>query len=216
MKPSQNEQGMEAWRFDRLGIPTASQYGALLARGRNGSKSSTRENYKMTLALERLTQKPTDTISTPAMERGTEFEPVARFAYELHTGNKVEESGFRRHEILNTGASPDGLVQVDNWKGEGAGGIEIKNRTPAHHLEAMRSGKIPAIYIPQVQGNLMNHPEANWWDWISYNADFPANAKLVIVRAYRDEDYIAKLEAEIQLFNDEVDAIVAETEQFEN
>ncbi len=204
--PSQHEQGTDAWKKERLGIPTASQYGAVLAKSRSGGKSAVRENYKAELLLERLTGEPSDNIHTDAMDWGNKMEAPARLQYSLTTGNDVIESGFRRHDILDTGSSPDGLIKKDNWKNEGQGGLEIKSRNPAHHLEALRTGKVPNFYIPQIQGNMMNHPEAKWWDWVSFNPRYPAEAQLVIIRVYRDEEYIKTLEAKLLIFQQELEA----------
>jgi putative phage-type endonuclease len=45
---------------------------------------------------------------------GTEFEATAREAYEVETGNLVEETGFWAHPTIPwLGASPDGLVGRD-------------------------------------------------------------------------------------------------------
>lgn len=76
-KASNIEQGTHEWFMERLGIPTASQYGTVLSKGRGGNKSTTRENYKVLLAIERLTNKPTESITTSAMTRGQELEDPA-------------------------------------------------------------------------------------------------------------------------------------------
>lgn len=45
---------------------------------------------------------------------GSEFEPMARSAYEVETGNMVIETGFWVHPTFDwLGASPDGLIGTD-------------------------------------------------------------------------------------------------------
>lgn len=209
MDTTTHEQGTEDWYKDRLGIPTASRYGDILAKrgGLARYASTSRKNYLAELLTERLTGQPYSRYGKTAyMDWGTQMEPAARLRYELETGNTVEERGLKKHLFLETGASADGIVEIDNWRGEGKGGIEIKNRTPAHHLEALTTGKVPSIYIPQIQGNMMCDKERLWWDWVSYAPDFSENAQIVIVRVYRDEDYIKNLEIEVALFIDELNA----------
>lgn len=53
---------------------------------------------------------------------------------------------------------------------------------------------------------MMCDKERLWWDWVSYAPDFSENAQIVIVRVYRDEDYIKNLEIEVALFIDELKA----------
>jgi len=86
------------------------------------------QNYLWQLVAERETGLAEDTYVNADMQRGTEKEPIARAAYEAHTGTFVTQTGFWLHpEIPYFGASPDGLA--------GEGLIEI-NRTLARLLMA--------------------------------------------------------------------------------
>ena len=193
------EQGSEEWFAARLGKATASKFQDLLAKTKTGASAS-RTNYISQLVVERLTGVAPDFFTSKSMEIGTEREPMARMAYEIETGNIVQEVGFILHESLSCGASPDGLIGDD-------GGIEIKCPQPAAHLEYLQSDKAPAKYIAQIQGGLWVTGR-KWWDFVSFNPDFPPHLQLKIVRVMRDDDYIAKLEAEIKDALDEVEQIL--------
>ena len=54
-----DEQNTEAWFRRRMGVPTASQFGAVLAKG----EGKTRRTYMLKLAGEILTGKPMEGFS---------------------------------------------------------------------------------------------------------------------------------------------------------
>ena len=124
-----------------------------------------------------------------AMMIGTEREPLARALYEAHTGVLVDEVGFIKHLDLPCGASPDGLIGND-------GGIEIKCPQPAAHLEYLLYDEAPSKYMAQIQGCMWMSGRA-WWDFVSFNPDFPDHLQLKIVRVKRDDAFIEKIEKEI-------------------
>lgn len=192
-----NEQGSEGWHIERLGIPTASMYSALMAKG----EGKTRKAYMIKLAAERLTGKRAESFSNSHTDRGTEQEPYARLSYESLTGNAVQEVGFVRHPTLMTGSSPDGLIDTD-------GGAEIKSVIPTVQIETILKGGYPSSHRPQIQGNLWNTGRA-WWDFVSYSPDMPNGLDTYIFRVVRDEAYIKELEAEVIRFLAELDAMVA-------
>lgn len=189
-------QGTDEWRAARAGIATASNFSAILARGTKNEEATTRRNLRIKLVLERLTGRQAGGFESYATRQGTEREPLARQAYEVATGEIVRTVGFVRHDLLETGASPDGLIAAD-------GGLEIKSPEPAAHLEAIRAKRVPTQYFAQVQGNLWIC-ERRWWRFVSFNPDFPSALQLVIITAYRDDDYIDKLHLAVSLFMDEV------------
>jgi hypothetical protein len=193
-----NEQGSEAWLRDRLGIPTASEFSKVLANGRGGKHSATKESYKALLLAERLSHRPANTFTSAAMERGTELEPEARVTYEVISGNKVDQIGFVKLDSGIAGASPDG------WIGED-GGLEIKCPETHNHVATVLAGEMPAKHKPQVQGNLWIC-ERDWWDFVSYDDRVDASG-IVIYRQYRDEDYIKTLAEEIEKFCEELEQL---------
>lgn len=193
----EHEQGSEGWLLARAGIATASCFSDVMAVIKSGEAAS-RRNYRARLVVERLTGKPVPTFTTAAMKQGTEREPLARMAYEAATGNLVEEIGLCRHDTLEAGASPDGLIGTD-------GGLEIKCPELATHLEYIKLKTEPPEYAWQIQGGMWITGR-KWWDFASFNPDFPEHLQLVVRRVYRDEAAITRLAAEVSKFMDEVRA----------
>jgi hypothetical protein len=182
-------QGSPEWLAARCGCVTASEFSSVLAKG----QGKTRAAYLRRVVAEMLTGKPTaDMYKNAHMDRGHEQEPIARDEYEALTGEFVEQVGFIRHESLPVGCSPDGLIGAD-------GGAEIKSVIPTVQLDTLLSGGYPPEHRPQVQGSLWLTKRA-WWDFCSFSPDMPENLRLYVFRVHRDEEYIAKLEAEVTAF----------------
>lgn len=196
MIPVVATQGTPEWFQARCGKATGSHFADVLATVKTG-EAATRRNYRVRLALERITGQPAeDTFKSQAMLDGTAREPIARSLYEFRTGNLVEETGFWLHSQLDCGVSPDGLIDSN-------GMIEIKCPTPAVHLEYLLRKDAPPEYKAQYQGQLWVM-QREWVDFVTFNPDFPENSRLRVIRTYRDEDYIARLAAEVERFMDEV------------
>jgi hypothetical protein len=188
-------QGSPEWLQARCGKPTASEYAAILAKGRG----DTRNAYLRRVVAERITGTPTEAYSNAHMARGKEYEPLARMAYEAATGNIVEEAGFINHPTLQTGCSPDGLVDQD-------GGTEIKSVIPSVQIATILDGGYPAEHHAQVQGCLWITRRI-WWDFISFSPDLPEHLQLYVYRALPDTDYIERLSIEVSRFIKEADTI---------
>lgn len=188
-------QGSDEWLASRSGIATASCFADVMAVIKSGEAAG-RRNYRAKLVVERLTGKPVKGFVTKAMEQGTEREPLARIAYEAETGLSVSQVGLCRHDTLECGASPDGLIGDK-------GGLEIKCPELATHLEYLRLTGVPVEYFWQVQGALWITGR-EWWDFASFNPDFPERLQLSVRRVLRDETAISRLAAEVARFMDEV------------
>lgn len=185
MRMINHEQGTQEWLTSRLGCPSGSGFDKLITAA--GKPSTQSEGYINQLIAELLTGETTEVKVTEWMQRGTELEPMAREFYELASGNQVTEVGFCKHDTLECGVSPDGLV------GD-VGGLEIKCPTPGTHISYLRANQLPAKYKPQVMGCLwICGEQREWWDFVSYHETMPA----LIVRVYRDEDYIRLLADEV-------------------
>ena len=172
------EQGTEEWFKCRMGIPTASMFSTVLAKGRGGAESKTRRTYMMKLIGEKLTGEPQESFSTAHMERGNLMEPEARSAYEFMHEVTCEQVGFMREG--DKGASPDSLVEAD-------GLMEIKTKLPHLQLEVILKDEVPSEHIHQIQGQLWI-AEREWCDFVSYWPKLP----LFVKRIYRDDDFINK------------------------
>ena len=101
------------WYAARCGKATASRFRDAMATLKNGDPAQAQRDYLTELVVERLTQMPAQRYATAAMQWGTEHEDAARAAYERRTGVAVEETGFVKHDALDAGCSPDGLVDWD-------------------------------------------------------------------------------------------------------
>ncbi len=196
------EQASPEWYECRRGIATASCFAEILAKGKNGAEATGRRNYRAKLVVERLSGKIVEGYKSRAMDQGTEREPLAREAYMVATGNFVERAGFFRHDTIEAGASPDGLIGAE-------GGIECKCPELSAHIDYLQRNDEPPEYRAQIQGNMWLTGRV-WWDFISWNPDFPPSLQLVIRRVVRDEAYIARLELAVRRFIVEVYAHEAE------
>lgn len=188
------EQGSEEWFAARAGIPTASKFATVMAVGKQGGKSVTRVEYLNKLAGEILTGEPMSTYRNDDMERGNEQEDEARDLYAFTNGVEPQRIGFVRNG--NKGCSPDAFIG-DN------GGLEIKDALAHVQIERLLRGTLPPEHKAQVQGGLWVC-EREWWDFVSHCRKLP----LLVVRVFRDEDYIKKLANEVELFNIELQQTV--------
>lgn len=186
------EQGTEEWRNARCGIPTASRFSEVLAKG----EGKTRAKYLRELAAETLRGYPEpDSYSNAHIERGHEQEGEARALYAMtYAKGPIASVGFMRNG--RAGCSPDALVGDD-------GGLEIKSALGHIQVERLSRRAVPPEYVAQVQGNLWVSGRL-WWDFMSYSPDMEP----LVVRVERDEAYIAKLAAAVDAFNEELDVLV--------
>jgi hypothetical protein len=188
------DQGSEAWFRARMGIPTASEFHTVMAKGKGGEPSKTRRTYMLKLAGEVLTGEPMDSFSNGHTERGKEMEPDARNLYAFMRDCEPQLVGFIRSG--QKGCSPDSLV--------GANGMcEIKTKLPHLQVDCLLNDRVPPEHKAQCQGALWV-AEREWIDFVSYWPGLP----LFVTREHRDEEYIAKLAAAVDEFNDELAAVV--------
>lgn len=182
----QCEQNTPEWIQARLGIPTASRFKDVLAKG----EGKTRKRYLLDLAGERLTGEPMEAFQNGHMERGKAMEDEARNLYMFMTDAEPKGVGFVRNGLK--GCSPDSLIDAD-------GGLEIKTKLPALQLECILADKVPTEHVAQLQGFLWV-AEREWVDFVSYWPRLP----LFVKRVHRDEDYIKNLASEVDRFNNEM------------
>ncbi len=196
------EQGSAQWLYERCGNCTASRFADAIGRIKSGAYSAARETYIWEIVIERITGQPSDHWTSTAMLWGSSNEAMARMEYEARTGAFVEAVGFVKHSTLpNVGGSPDGIM------GD-AGLLEIKcPYNSANHLKAIMGG-MPIEHAAQVQGNLWITGR-QWADFVSYDPRLPAPYDIYIERIERDADFIAKMEAEIILFDAAITEMLA-------
>jgi putative phage-type endonuclease len=199
------EQGTAAWLAERAGKVTASRMADLLATTKTGPSAS-RANYMADLVVQRMTGTIEQSFTNAAMQWGVDQEPFARAAYEILTGQIVEEVGFIPHPVIEmSGASPDGLVGS-------AGMIEIKCPNTATHIDFLLDGKIPGKYQLQMAWQ-MACCEREWVDFASFDPRLPEKLQLKVVRFHRDDAQIKDMEAKVIEFLKEVADKVAALER---
>jgi hypothetical protein len=190
------DQGSDEWFKCRLGIPSASNFSAILAKG----EGKTRRSYLNKLAAEIITGEVGESFQSQAMERGKVMEDEARDLYAFVHDAPLERVGF----IVNgpKGCSPDSLIASD-------GGLEIKTQRADLLVETLLKGDVPPEHKAQVQGNIWVAERA-WWDLVVYWPKMP----LFVKRVFRDDAYIANLSNEVDRFNAELADTVARIRKF--
>lgn len=185
-------QGSDEWFAARIGIPTASNFDKIITTKGEPSKQALKYMYK--LAAEKASGQKEDGYQSDDMARGVELENYARSAYEFAMDVNVVQVGFCLAD--GYGASPDGMIGDE-------GLVEIKCPKPSTHVEYLESGKLPTTYFQQVQGQLLV-TERKWCDFVSYCPGL----KPLIIRVDRNDDFINKLKAELEAFNEKLNALV--------
>jgi predicted phage-related endonuclease len=136
------------WFAARAGLVTGSK--AKVVFMKDGTAG--REDYKLQLALERLTKRvePEPFVSAE-MKHGIEKEPWCRLATEIQYGVTVRQTGFCRHNKLAIGMSFDG--DIDDFTTF----TEFKAPKSKTHVNYMRTKSLPLDYQPQVMhGHLVS------------------------------------------------------------
>lgn len=188
------EQGSPEWYAAKLGVPSASEFHTVLAKGKDGGASLTRKTYLHKLAGEILTGEPMQNFVSLAMERGKIMEEEARDLYAFQTDVDLQRVGFIKNGPK--GCSPDSLIGRN-------GGIEIKSADAHIQIERLLRQTLPPEHKAQVQGNLWV-TEREWWDFVSYCPKLP----LFVIRVHRDNGYIANLAGAVDQFVAELNDIV--------
>jgi putative phage-type endonuclease len=195
------EQGTPEWFAARLGNVTASRVADVIAKTKSGYAAS-RENYMAQLICERMTNTVAESFSSPAMQWGTETEPLARAAYESLADVLVDEVGYIAHPTIErAGASPDGLIGL-------FGLLEIKCPNTATHIDTLISEKVPTKYITQVQWQ-MSCTGRTWADFVSFDPRLPSGLQMFVKRVEFDAEYVAMLKEEVIKFLAELDAKIS-------
>jgi putative phage-type endonuclease len=190
-------QGTAEWQQLRLGKVTASRVADILSKTKSGYSTS-RGNYLIELALQRVTGTVEESFTNATMQWGTDNEPYARMAYEAENNLFVEQVAFVDHPSINWfGCSPDGLVVSD-------GLVEIKCPNSATHWATVKSKEVPTKYIYQIQSQIAC-TQRDWNDFVSYDPRMPEKSKLFVQRVYRDEKIISEIESAVKQFLEEVE-----------
>jgi hypothetical protein len=184
------EQGTDAWRACRAGIPTASMFSAILAKG----EGKTRKSYMNRLAAEIITGEPLENFSSQSMARGQTMEGEARNYFSFLMDVQPTRVGFIRNG--QKGCSPDSLINENAL-------LEIKTQRGDLLIETLLKDEFPSEHRAQVQGQLWVAERE-----ICHLTVFWPGMPPFIKTVGRDEAYIRDLAAAVDQFNAELSAVV--------
>ena len=195
-------QGSPEWHAVRLGKITASRLGDLMKKTKYG-ESTYKTRLRMELAIERITNTSASSmVMNRAMHDGIEREPDARTLFEAVTGKEVALSGSHDHpDIVNTSASPDGLLRGENAI------LEIKCPTHTTHAKNLMADGIDKRYLFQIQWQIACTESTHGY-FVSYHPDFPPELRLKWVKVERDDEVIAQITEEVRKFDIEVEDLI--------
>lgn len=189
------EQNSPEWLACRLGIPTASKFAMVMAKGRSGGDSLTRRDYMFELIGQRRTGVIEEGYTNKHMDRGHEWEPDARNLYSMVADVEPQQIGFLRRG--DVGASPDSLIGND-------GLLEIKTRLQKLQIALLLADEVPPEHKAQIQGQLWVSGR-EWIDFVSYHPGL----EIFVRRVYREESYIATIKVAVDDFLDEMHGLIA-------
>lgn len=185
-----DKQGTDAWLAARRGVITASKFKVCREKLKSGAPSKACLSYAMDVAREKCGGSVLPVYANLAMKIGTEQEPIARMAYEAHTGEFVAEAGFICTDDRRFGGSVDGMIEEDGlW--------ECKAMVSSDTLfTALVDGDI-SDYVDQCNGNLWLLGR-KWIDLHLWVYDMPHLSQ--IIRIERDDNVIEALEKDLWQF----------------
>ena len=195
-------QGSPEWFAVRCGKISASRLGDIMRKTKWG-ESTYKAKVRLELAIERITGKSVSSVvMNQAMRDGQEREPDARTLFEAVTGKEVAEVGsFDHPTIVNTSASPDGLIRGENAC------LELKCPTHATHAKNLMSDTMPKNYVYQVQWQIAC-TESDFAYFSSYHPDYPRDLRLKWVKVERDDEVIKSLEKEVRAFDISIEDLI--------
>lgn len=192
-------QRSEEWFAARAGRVTGSRAADVLAKIKTG-EAAARRDYRLQLAVERLTGRPMEDggFVSAEMQRGIDLEPKARQVFMEKSGLEVRETGFVIRDDLSIGCSTDGDV------GSFTEIVEIKCPKSWTHIEYLRGKRLPPKYAPQVMHNLLV-TGAERCHFISYDDRLPPYLDYFHVIVERSELDLTLYDAELRKFLADVD-----------
>lgn len=186
-----------------------------IKRALNGEKvgeySQTAKDYAFRLAVERIAQQPLrdEKFETYDMRRGHEQEPDARALHAVNTGLRIKRAGIVRTKDGKFGASADSLIDAADNIGKITqdGGGEYKCFTSPEKLQPILIEDNPGTAMCQMQF-CMWLTGRHWWHFGLYCEHLlNIERELTLIEVPRDDDYIAKLEADMLEFDAYVCAV---------
>ena len=198
------EQRSEAWMELRRGIPTASRFSSIMASGRDGEESLSREKYMQMLAGEIITGKVAETFRSEAMERGQEMEPAARAHYAKRRFDEVVQVGLVRRRLPSgrwVSCSPDSQVGKNR-------GLEIKTMRPEALIAQSERPGYPTKFKWQLYGTML----VSGWEAMDlllfYEAEDPKDNMALEYTVERSEPLIGDLHNALEVFDHDLHVLV--------
>ena len=182
---SEFEQGSFEWLKEKIGVATGTRISSIITPAKlQLSKSS--DDLILKLIDENVTGLSSDsTFSNESMERGNEFEPLAKEEYTKQTGIELIEFGLCLSEKNKLhGISPDGFTECLT------GGGEFK--CPGFkHLKYIDNDKYKDVtiyndYKPQCINYFLVNEKLEWLDTVSFRPEFYPKP-IHIKRIYRKD-----------------------------
>ena len=193
------DQSDPAWLQARLGHVTGSCMDDVMAKVKSG-EAITRYKYKVKLACERLTGIGQEGYKNSSMDWGKAQEEFAAIAYQMEKDVFIDKVGFWKHPTIDwVGVSPDRIA--------GDGLVQFKCPDTHTHVQYLLSKTMPTEYVKQIQTELWVC-EKEWSDFVSFDPRINKKNQLHIVRVYRDEELIKKIENETIIFLSELEDLV--------
>ncbi len=192
-------QRSDEWFAARAGRVTGSRAADVVAKIKTG-EAAARRDYRLQLAVERITGKPADGggYVNAEMQRGIDLEPKAREEFERRTGRIVRQTGFLICDDLPVGCSLDG--DVDDF----ASIVEIKCPKSWTHVQYLKAGGLPPEYRPQVTHNLLV-TGARSCHFVSYDDRLPAGLDYFHVEVFAADLDLPAYTDELHRFLNDVD-----------
>lgn len=188
-------QGSLEWHMLRSGIPTASEFDALLTPEFKIKTGEGPKTYLAKKVAEVWQGGPLPSFQGFDMEQGQVLESEAIPWFELAYSTAVQRVAFCTTDDKRVGCSPDGLIGED-------GGIEIK--CPAAHTHVgylLQGGTLPKEYAAQVHGSMYVTGRPRW-QFVSYRRHFPALVLTIERDAVIQEQIAAALERFLEAFDE--------------
>ena len=187
------EQRSPEWFELRRGVPTASEFAAILANGKG------RDRLLYRLAGEIISGEISETFTNAAMERGRDMEAELRDTYARTHFAKLTPCGFARRRLPSgrfAGCSPDSLIGEDS-------GLEIKSMRPDLLIELIEKCTAPTEHKAQLHGSMWVTGRASWNLSIGYRG-MPAMS----YRFQRDDAFIKQISDAVEVFDFDLHKLV--------
>lgn len=202
-------QRSDEWMDLRRGLPTASEFASVMAEGKNGGESLSRQGYMNALAGEIISGRTAEGFVSQAMRRGIVMEPVARGYYAKRRFEEVVEVGFVRRRLPSgrfVGCSPDALVGGRS----GRKALEIKSVTPEEMVRLLDApaGGFPPRFKWQLYGTLFV-ADLEEIDLLVY----AENMGGIEFKVERDANKIQQLSDALEVFDFDLNELVKRTRE---